>query len=207
MSCLLPLKETPMQSKYVDNVQIIHGHQVQTKHYWPFVRGIQQWPLVSLHKALVMWTLLALCEENPVVISGFPRAGPVLWSFDTSPLLSLNKLFPKQLSCWWFEMPWSSCDVITIKSLDLCWTLFWGWKTWVMISFGTLSLWHMIILSIRVHQWNLFSLIIGWFAADSDIDITLIMYSLHSFVINRNFFLHILSPKFNGYRWSLGMDK
>ena len=32
---------------------------------------------------------------------------PVMWSFDDFFVVSLNK----QSSCWWFKMPWCSCDI------------------------------------------------------------------------------------------------
>ena len=35
-------------------------------------------------------------------------------SFDIFFFAGLNKLLNKQFSCLWFEMPWSSCDVVVI---------------------------------------------------------------------------------------------
>ena len=39
-----------------------------------------------------------------------PHTGPIMWSFDISFVVSLNKLLKKLLSCQWFQMPWYSCD-------------------------------------------------------------------------------------------------
>ena len=65
------------------------------KSYWPFVRGIHQWLVDSLHK------------------------GPVMWTFDISIVVSLNNLLNKQLSGWWFETPRCSCDVTVVIMLVL----------------------------------------------------------------------------------------
>ena len=51
----------------------------------------------------MLFALLALCEGNPPVTSGFPsqRASNVVLG------VSLNKLLNKQSGYWWFETPWS----------------------------------------------------------------------------------------------------
>ena len=54
-------------------------------HYWSFVWGIHWSTEVSLHKE------------------------PVIQTFDVSFVVSLSRLFNKQLSCQWCEMPWRSC--------------------------------------------------------------------------------------------------
>ena len=59
--------------------------------------------------------LLALCEGNPPVTSGFASQRPVTQSFDIFFDLCLNKWLSKQSQCQWFEMPlcslWCHCNV------------------------------------------------------------------------------------------------
>ena len=60
------------------------------------------------------YILLAPCEGNPPDIGGFPSWRPVMqfWFF---LCCRLNMLLNKQSSCWWFEMPWCSCDVSVMR--------------------------------------------------------------------------------------------
>ena len=58
-------------------------------------------------------TLLALCERNLLVTSGFLSQRQQ--TFDVFFVVSLNKLLNKQLSRLWFEMPWCSCN-LTVKT-------------------------------------------------------------------------------------------
>ena len=59
------------------------------------------------HAIETLSALLALCESNPLVISGFPHKWPVLKCFVDA---CLCKRLNKQWSCQLFEMPWRSCD-------------------------------------------------------------------------------------------------
>ena len=72
--------------------------------------GIICWmPLFFInHESDKLCTLLALCEGIP------SHKGPVMWSFDISFVVSLNKALNKQSSCPWFVMPKYSCDVLVI---------------------------------------------------------------------------------------------
>ena len=60
-------------------------------------------------------TLLALCEGDPMVTSGFHSLKPVLRSYDVFFDLRLNKWLSKQSRWWWFETPscslWRHCNV------------------------------------------------------------------------------------------------
>ena len=60
--------------------------------YWPLVGGIH-WSLVDS-----------------------PHKGPMMQSFDVFFDASMKKLLNQQLSCWWFEMPCSSCDFTIMDS-------------------------------------------------------------------------------------------
>ena len=55
-------------------------------HNCPFMRGVHQSPVDSLHK----W--------------------PVMERFNASFFANMNKLLHKESSCWWFEMPWRSSE-------------------------------------------------------------------------------------------------
>ena len=63
--------------------------------------------------------LLALCEGNPRVTSGFPSQRPVAWSFDVFFDLRLNKWLSKQSRRRWFETPsrllWRHCNVLKTR--------------------------------------------------------------------------------------------
>ena len=58
--------------------------------------------------------LLALCERNPSVTDGFPSQRAVMWTFDVSFYVSLNKLLDKQsrgLVIWdATTVMWRHCD-------------------------------------------------------------------------------------------------
>ena len=62
----------------------------------------------------IFFVLLALCEGNPLVTSGFPSQRPVSRSFDVFFHLHLNKQLSKQSKCWWFVTPchslWCHCN-------------------------------------------------------------------------------------------------
>ena len=60
--------------------------------------------------------LLALCEGNPPINSGFPPKGLVMQSFDVFFDVSLNTLLNKWSSGQWFEMHQCSCDVTIITA-------------------------------------------------------------------------------------------
>ena len=53
-----------------------------------------------------------------------PHKGPVMWKFDVSFVVSLNKLLNTQPCYQWFEMPWwCSCDITvmyTVLSVVFC---------------------------------------------------------------------------------------
>ena len=67
-----------------------------------------------LHQMETFSKLLALCAGNSPVTSEFPSQRPVMWSFDVSFDLHLNKRLSKQSWGWWFEMPscsfWHHCS-------------------------------------------------------------------------------------------------
>ena len=65
------------------------------------------------HDMEMLSELLALCEGNPPV-TGWKvssRKGLIMQSCAVFYDFSWNKLWNKQLSCQWFEMPWRSCGV------------------------------------------------------------------------------------------------
>ena len=66
------------------------------------------------HQMKTFSTLLALCEGNPTVTSGFPSQRSVTWSLDVFFDLCLNKQLSKQFRCWWF---W---DAITLNVMSSC---------------------------------------------------------------------------------------
>ena len=72
--------------------------------------------------------LLALCAGNSRVTGEFPSQRPVMWSFDVSFDLRLNKRLSKQSWSWWFETPSHSMVVFLIlycrNEVDKC-TLRW----------------------------------------------------------------------------------
>ena len=58
---------------------------------------------------------------NHQTLMDSPHKGPAVQMFDNA---GQNKLLSKQSSCWCFEMPWFSCDVlVTLKSEDEIWTV------------------------------------------------------------------------------------
>ena len=65
------------------------------------------------HQMETFFTLLALCEGNPLVTGGFPSQRPVTRSFDVFFDLRLNKLLSKKSRRRWFETPsrslWLHC--------------------------------------------------------------------------------------------------
>ena len=68
------------------------------------------------HDMETLSPLLALCEGNPLVTSGFPSQMARMESFDIFFVVSLNKLLNKQLSCQWFVMSWCSCDTTVMHT-------------------------------------------------------------------------------------------
>ena len=94
--------------------------------HWPFVRRIHWWITGPLWGESTGESLV-LCEGNPLV-NHWPFVRRIHWwiimlSFDF-PLVNLNKLLNKQPSCWWLEMPWGSCDITAINTVQFgcCWT-------------------------------------------------------------------------------------
>ena len=67
-------------------------------HYWPIVGGIQWLSADYLHKM------------------------QVLWHFDVSFDVILNKMLDKQSSRRWFQMPWRSCYDTVIVQVSLQWS-------------------------------------------------------------------------------------
>ena len=66
----------------------------------------------------VLCVLLPLWERYPLVDSSTvdsPHKGPVMQIFNF--IVSLNKLLKKQSMCWWFALPWSSCDFIVMQEI------------------------------------------------------------------------------------------
>ena len=80
------------------------------------------------HQMETFSMLLALCEENPLVVFGFPSQRPVTQSFDVCFDLCLNKCLTKQLRHRWFEMPsrslWHHCNGIHF-SIKCCTFITW----------------------------------------------------------------------------------
>ena len=79
--------------------------------------------LIWCHHMETLSALPALCEGNPLVTGGFPSQRASSTGFVVFFDVSLNKLLSKQLHCWWFEMPWSSCVLTVMISLS------WGAQT------------------------------------------------------------------------------
>ena len=76
------------------------------------------------HQMETFPTLLALCEGNPLISSGFPSQRPVTRSFDVFFDLRLNEGLSKQSIRWWFETPsrslWRNCnDIIVAYPISL----------------------------------------------------------------------------------------
>ena len=57
------------------------------------------------HQMETLFALLAHCEGNPLVTSGFPSQRPVTRSFDVFFNLHLDKQLSEQSRRWWFETP------------------------------------------------------------------------------------------------------
>ena len=61
---------------------------------------------------------------NPLVTDGFPSKGPVTLRFYVFFDVIVGKLFSKQSSYWWFQMPWFPCEVTSVileKMIILWW--------------------------------------------------------------------------------------
>ena len=65
---------------------IISWHGKTFSHYWSFVRGAHKSLVASLHKKMV------------------------IMSFDIFFVVIQNTLLNKQLTCWWSDRSWHSCD-------------------------------------------------------------------------------------------------
>ena len=65
-------------------------------HYWPFVMGIHCSPVDFVSQSIVMW------------------------SFAVFLLSAQDKLLNNQWSCWYFEMPWCSCDITVMSKVTAC---------------------------------------------------------------------------------------
>ena len=65
-------------------------------------------------------TSLALCEGNPpLVTGGFPSQGAsIVQLWFSLCCQSLNKKLNKQLSCWWFAMPWFANNFISTNKVN-----------------------------------------------------------------------------------------
>ena len=74
--------------------------KVHTKPVWCNEVFISPW---WRHQMEASSALLALCEENPPVNSGFPSEMPVMWSFGLFFDLHRNKQLSKRSRRWWFE--------------------------------------------------------------------------------------------------------
>ena len=60
---------------------------------------------LNRNKLIVATMYVSLWWRHPLVTGGFPSQRPVMWSFDVSFDVSLNKLLSKQFRCRWFETP------------------------------------------------------------------------------------------------------
>ena len=84
---------------------------ISSLHYWPFVRGIHQWLVDSPHK----WPVMQRAFLSSLVDS--PHEGLVMQRFDGFGVVDPSKLLNKKQSCWWFEMPWNSCDITVMNAI------------------------------------------------------------------------------------------
>ena len=141
---------------------LINGLCCISQEIWPwfgwalFCCGYISVPLGScdIHTQILRVPLLTLCHYDVLTWKlsphywslwgnhwspvDSPHKGSVMWSVGVS-FINLNKLLYKQLSCWWFEVPWCSwaVTVMAIKWLPQC---HWGnlteiihqsWRIWV----------------------------------------------------------------------------
>ena len=93
------------------NIQKIYANIVCPNLYRTCVSGMGAMMVWWNHMGTFS-ALLALCMGNLLVDS--LNKGPLMWSFDVSFVVELEKLLNKHLSCWWFEMPWCPCEVIVM---------------------------------------------------------------------------------------------
>ena len=79
---------TPGWQFVVISVASWRCNAIGTRSHWPFVRGIWRSPVANWNNLIMTssngngFALLALCEGNSPVISGFPSRRPVTRSFD-----------------------------------------------------------------------------------------------------------------------------
>ena len=105
--CLHPgHSETDMHSEWVRSIvhlmMNVKTWKCRWMHYWPFERGIH-------------WSSVDSSHKGQVINWDSPHKGSVMRSFDVFFDVSQNKLLNKQLSCWWSEMPWCSCDITVMR--------------------------------------------------------------------------------------------
>ena len=104
------------------------------------------------HQMETFSALLALCEGNPLVTSGFPSQRLVTWSFDVFFDLRLNKRLSKQSWGWWFETPshplWRhSNDLSTLSlgyidaTLNMCNICLYNCPSWIRHYACLIELW------------------------------------------------------------------
>ena len=67
------------------------------------------------HDIETLSALPIICEGNPLVIGGFHPVNASNMGLDAYFVVSLNKWFDKQSSCWWFKTSCCSSDTVTDK--------------------------------------------------------------------------------------------
>ena len=82
-----------MEKSYDTHVEIILKDTIKICSWWR-------------HQMETFSPLLALCEGNPSVTSGFPNQRPVTWSFYIFFALRLSKRLSKHPRSRWFDRPW-----------------------------------------------------------------------------------------------------
>ena len=89
----------------------------QRKHQSPaslaFVRGIQRWPVNSLHKGPITRKMFPF---DDVIMRGL-----VMRNFDVSYEISMNNLLIKR----WFEMPWRQYNCTMVRQVIFSWHFRW----------------------------------------------------------------------------------
>ena len=87
----------------------------KARHYRTFAQAMHTW----WRHQMETFSLLALCEINPPVTSGFPSQKPVTQSFGVLFGGRLNKRLNQQWMCQWFETPWCPRDVTVMQGYEL----------------------------------------------------------------------------------------
>ena len=94
-------------------------------HSWSLIHGLRWSGLIKVgpgvrrricHDIGTLLTLLAVCAGNHrwIPLTKGQLCGTSLFTL----YVDMNMLLNKQWTCWWFETPWHSCDVIIIPTYN-----------------------------------------------------------------------------------------